>query len=739
MASTDPLLISAEHVRPSEHTVLAEPDQDEIQPVRQKLTENTANKDTTSELPRQTTEDMDRSDPGPSTSGTTVSVPCQSHEDQSDLEDTVKADSAIREKRPTFRSKLRSRWHAFATAFADGWAFEKASIICSMLLLAALAILYRGFDGKSTTAWSAALSFATVIAIMSKAIQVMLMLPVAASISQMGWMHFYRPRALVDFQRFDAASRGLFGVIALLVTRPSLWTALSATLAITALGIEAAAQQCLQTTAISYLPVLTDIELLDYFATDYESINVGMINAGTAAMTTKIPVVGTNYLLAPSQRVETLLPQKLIYRCQTANCVQPNPYVTLAFCSTCEDVSGALLMNEWCSQPGGDVDEPCGVSMPGGPALYYPSQGIALNATPIAPSTSSHPGPLLLAKFTMVEQIVPFETAGDQPLDFAAQTCSITLCANIYSLDISQGDTGSSGATESLLASFQKATYVEEAQEYDIVVPANSTLRLTHGTTSHWQGGTVTLTIDANSTAFLRHYLFSVFTGTGSLPEYSGLLATNDDFTMTDRLKLASQVAQQPTGTALWDRIVYSLVAYKFENAGDYFFQIDSVVSQVIRSMGNWLRDFYPSEQGKGFKDVQNVNGLANGVSAARIQLPSSYKIQWIWLLIPAAAAILALFQLIIAISLSKSYKVPIWKSNTLAVMHHGYRRRDEFGAKSLQKLSALDHAAGQTQTILASAATDRRLVDLEEAPVEVERWENMSRFQRIRFRCRWN
>jgi hypothetical protein len=39
MASTDPLLISAERVRPSELTVLAESDQDEIQPVRQKLTE----------------------------------------------------------------------------------------------------------------------------------------------------------------------------------------------------------------------------------------------------------------------------------------------------------------------------------------------------------------------------------------------------------------------------------------------------------------------------------------------------------------------------------------------------------------------------------------------------------------------------------------------------------------------------------------------------------------------------
>ena len=114
----------------------------------------------------------------------------------------------------------------------------------------------------------------------------------------------------------------------------------------------------------------------------------------------------------------------------------------------------------------------------------------------------------------MVEQIFPSipGIAFDQPLRFAAQTCTIGLCANIYQLDVTAGDTGVSGATESLLASFKRAAYTSELLYVDrpghtIVVPGHVDMTTADGKSTHWQGGTTGLSIDVNSTAYLRQYL----------------------------------------------------------------------------------------------------------------------------------------------------------------------------------------------------------------------------------------
>ena len=413
---------------------------------------------------------------------------------------------------PERKSAIRRTWHYFTTVVADSWALEWASLSCSVVLLVGLIVLFRIFEGHPTTTWPPALSFTTVIAIMSKAIQITLMLPVAASISQLGWVHFYRPRALVDFQTFDAASRGLLGSLSLLIALPSVWAVLSALLAVVALGIEAAAQQCLQSTATSYVPVLGTIIDLGFWATDGAYPNFGMLNVGVAAMTTKDTVLQHPFT-TPSSRTETVLPETLLYRCLTAGC-QPSPYVTLGFCSTCVDISESLVIQDWCAQSSGNDNGSCGIYILGGPSLHVQTQGLALKATPIIPTNLWQPGELLLANFTMVEQIFPSipGIAFDQPLRFAAQTCTIGLCANIYQLDVTAGDTGVSGATESLLASFKRAAYTSELLYVDrpghtIVVPGHVDITTADGKSTHWQGGTTGLSIDVNSTAYLRQYL----------------------------------------------------------------------------------------------------------------------------------------------------------------------------------------------------------------------------------------
>lgn len=260
--------------------------------------------------------------------------------------------SAIRRKWHAFATAITDKWHQFATAIigiwhivavviADDWVLEGASLICSVLLLVGLMTLFSIYDGKFTDRWSASVSFSTVIAIMSKAIKTTLMLPVTASISQMGWAHFHRSRPVLDFQKFDAASRGLLGTIRLLVALPSRWAILTALIAVIVLGIEAAAQQCLQYTAVSYLPKLDDIQYLDVYATDGALINFGMVNAGILAMTADLDMFTINVSIPPSTRLRPVLPETLIYRCPTTGCAQPSPYITLSLCSTYDDINEA--------------------------------------------------------------------------------------------------------------------------------------------------------------------------------------------------------------------------------------------------------------------------------------------------------------------------------------------------------------------------------------------------------------
>ena len=323
--------------------------------------------------------------------GTRDAAPGGRHMSVFHYEQNVAVKANIEKKtRPQRKSAIRRTRHSLTTFIADGWTLEWTSLFCSVLLLVGLTVLFRVFEGQPTTTWPAALSFTTVIAIMSKAIQTTLMLPVAASISQLGWVHFHRPRALVDFQTFDAASRGFLGSVSLLVALPSVWAVLSALLAVVALGIEAAAQQCLQSTATSYVPTLETIRDLDFWATDGAYPNFGMLNAGVAAMTTVYPV-GSSALLPPSSRIKTVLPETLFYKSLTAGC-RPSPHVTLGLCSRCEDISESLVTQDWCAQSSGNDDGSCGIYIPGGPALHVQTQGLALNATPIIPTDVRHPG-----------------------------------------------------------------------------------------------------------------------------------------------------------------------------------------------------------------------------------------------------------------------------------------------------------------------------------------------------------
>ena len=598
-------------------------------------------------------------------------------------------------------------WERLSKSMTDGWILEIASLASSIVLLVGLAILFLVFRGKSTLDWHGYLSFATIIAILSKAIQVTLMLPVTSSISQLGWIHFRKSRALIDFQLFDAASRGLWGNLYLLVAVPSFCAVLSAFIVIPALGLEAAAQQCLTTSATEYIPTLLTIFYLDQFGSSGGTVTDGIRNAGLSAMTAKHFQAGGD--LSPSFRSEPVLPQTLVYSCTTAGC-SPPPYVTLSFCSRCEDITEDLIVNpDWCNN-NDNSNGTCGVYLPYGAALNTSDQALALSAAPIEYSSDqTWTGELLLANFTMVEQTSPVVSGTDQPVHYAAQSCSIVLCANIYQLNVSAGDTGASGATEVQLASLTKASWSAEPSDapggnwpgYTIIVPDQTALNLSNGKAAHWQGGTTVLGIDNTSTAFLGTYLTSLFTGVGAIP------SPDQSYNLATTLKQAAESTQRPAGSGFWDTIVYTLWGYQFIDIDDFNTQIDTVLADITTSMGNWVRDLYPVQEG-------GETGQP-GLDLARLLKHSSYQIRWAWLVLPVALEVLAFVLLTTTMELTSTSKVPVWKASTMATLFHGISHPEEAAGVSYQEVSFMEDEAAKRRVKLAVTAARHHLVDVQD------------------------
>lgn len=73
------------------------------------------------------------------------------------------------------------------------------------------------YDNKPLPTWSYGLTINGVISILAVVAKASMILPIAEAISQLKW-HWYwgRPRPIMDFQVFDAASRGPWGCIQLL-------------------------------------------------------------------------------------------------------------------------------------------------------------------------------------------------------------------------------------------------------------------------------------------------------------------------------------------------------------------------------------------------------------------------------------------------------------------------------------------------------------------------------------------
>ncbi|KAK4890576.1 hypothetical protein LTR27_010738 [Elasticomyces elasticus] len=227
----------------------------------------------------------------------------------------------------------------------DSWLVETACAVMGAVLIVALCLVLRAYDGKATpqfgSAFGSALTLNAIVAIIAA-----VLFPVAECISQLKWTWFakdYRP--LSDLNTFDKASRGVFGGFELLwKTRLASFASIGSFLLILGIAIDPLSRQL-----ISYVS--------DQVPSTGSNATVGITKAWTDTSAQGVMVVlGSGFnddtfssistgmkgaiqigLYSGNETIPDIAPA-----CDGGNCTF-EPYFSLAVCTSFADVSSHLV------------------------------------------------------------------------------------------------------------------------------------------------------------------------------------------------------------------------------------------------------------------------------------------------------------------------------------------------------------------------------------------------------------
>jgi hypothetical protein len=120
----------------------------------------------------------------------------------------------------------------------DLWIWEVVSLLLSACCVGAIIVILLRYDNKPLPAWNYGLTINGVISVLAVVAKAAMILPIAEGISQLKWNWYWKySRPVMDFQFFDAASRGPWGCLMLLLLRPKQWSIASIGALLTVLAL----------------------------------------------------------------------------------------------------------------------------------------------------------------------------------------------------------------------------------------------------------------------------------------------------------------------------------------------------------------------------------------------------------------------------------------------------------------------------------------------------------------------
>ena len=339
--------------------------------------------------------------------------------------------------------------------FHDWWAETLCCLIIIAAMAAIIAIVYP-HQNLPLPEWPYNISINSLLAIIVVAMKAAMLLITAEGLSQLKWAWFKRRRPLQDLTRYDRASRGPWGSLLLLWTLRSrnIVASIGAFVTLAALAIDPFAQQVVRyyQCTISIPEVNATIprtnvyqEMGYHLGAGYSTVVQGMqsaINGG---------IFNPGLASVP-------------FHCPTGNCTFSGQYHSIAYCSSCFDISEDLSLqrinttyvSQAYSSNGTIVNQTIPVTLlnttlPSGLyALSWPTDTIESNSTYFVMQGSGVDGYIEMILGLPVDFLLDSsyqrEGCSDAATNdtwyckgYGAARCELSPCVKTYKADISGG------------------------------------------------------------------------------------------------------------------------------------------------------------------------------------------------------------------------------------------------------------------------------------------------------------
>ncbi|SMR42948.1 unnamed protein product [Zymoseptoria tritici ST99CH_3D1] len=228
------------------------------------------------------------------------------------------------------------------------WWPEAIGWTISVLIVAAIAVVLKAYDGVATARWDAQIPITlnATLSLLVTFLYMALMVPIPKCIAQLKWNHYTTSRPLSDVELFDEASRTVWGSAVLLATRPNrLLAALGAFLTLAVAGVGPFVQQIL---AQEFEPrqlnaTMPTVPIFNW-TSSYSGATTMITDQRVKVDGIPLPIVDNDAfdaalyagMIAPAARDFPLAPE-----CAAANCTW-DPYWTLVIESECSNLTDRL-------------------------------------------------------------------------------------------------------------------------------------------------------------------------------------------------------------------------------------------------------------------------------------------------------------------------------------------------------------------------------------------------------------
>jgi hypothetical protein len=114
---------------------------------------------------------------------------------------------------PSFGARLQDFMNTF-------WVYEILANIISLTMLVAIFGVLHHYNSWDVDLWSHSWALSSLVGFLATISQITMAVPLASGISQLKWTWYRESRKLTDLDKFDQSSRGPFGSVKLLFSRP---------------------------------------------------------------------------------------------------------------------------------------------------------------------------------------------------------------------------------------------------------------------------------------------------------------------------------------------------------------------------------------------------------------------------------------------------------------------------------------------------------------------------------------